>query len=148
MTVVQDMIFENKIVRVHRKKKKSGMTLRANQAGGLEISTHHSVPDHEIVSFLNAKRSWIEKSLREIEFQNRTYRSKSFADGDVFPFLGKDHKLRYQFTLLEEPFLVRADGAFTIYWPYSQRDITFQEKSLLIFVSKWMRYLRKRVDGR
>lgn len=110
------MQFEGLEVRVRRRARQRTLRIQITQDQPLLVSTNLGMSDQEILKFLAAKKSWIEKNQKILKDKPQKPKREGLS-GEKWMYLGQPVELRDGLTLLKKPFAAFTDSTLTLYWP-------------------------------
>lgn len=81
--------FLNQAVKIMRKANRKSMTVKMQADQPLLVLTNNYVATSQVITFLQSKKTWIEKNLLKMKEQHALYPQPEFKNGSYFPFLGE-----------------------------------------------------------
>ena len=63
--------------------------------GKVIVKAPNNISENRIKDFINSKEDWINKKLKE--FENKSFKEKSYVSGEVFKILGNDYILNIEY---------------------------------------------------
>jgi predicted metal-dependent hydrolase len=87
--VVNDLHFE-----LRRSSVRRSMEIVVGRTGELVLSAPPAVDETRLRDFVRRKRMWIYQQLARQAMLGKQPRGKAFVDGEGFPYLGRNHRLR------------------------------------------------------
>jgi predicted metal-dependent hydrolase len=85
--------FYNYDVRLIRRPFQKRLRLSVHTDGVLRASANRSASKRQIIAFLESQKSWIEKSITEMDSLKSRYPEKKFETGESYPYLGSLYQL-------------------------------------------------------
>lgn len=86
---VNDLRFE-----LRRSDRRRALEITVDRGGGLILSAPPDVPDERLREFVRRKRMWVYRQLARRETVCHQTPRKAFVDGEGFPYLGRNFRLR------------------------------------------------------
>ena len=80
---------------VKRRKGRRRLSIILHPLRPIEVRSNLKTSELQITEFLLQKRDWIEKNLNKFHAQKETYPEKKIQEGECFPVLGKDRRLKF-----------------------------------------------------
>ncbi len=86
---VEQEELEGYLVEVTRRPRQRSIRLKVSPRGTLHLSCAASTPREFVQEFLRSRKGFIQKALMHFQNLQRRFPDKSYAEGEVFPFLGR-----------------------------------------------------------
>ena len=87
-------ILQKYMVEIHRKPQRRQTLLMVAPRGQIVVKCALTTPRKDIENFLLTHEAWLKENLKKaLEYQSR-FPLKEFADGEIFPLIGKDLALK------------------------------------------------------
>lgn len=87
--VVNDLRFE-----VRRSDRRRALEITVDRGGALVLSAPPDVPASKLRDFAQRKRMWVYRQLARRDVRAAPTAQKLFTDGEGFPYLGRNYRLR------------------------------------------------------
>jgi predicted metal-dependent hydrolase len=116
MTSPESFEFNNWTVEVHRRPRRASISIYLYPHKPIKVMAAKSTTQRVIEDFLLAKKNWIEKNLQKFENLPKP-EEKKFQSNEIFPFRGKDLKLKPVITLHKKKFISATDEHLLLHIP-------------------------------
>lgn len=103
-------------LRLSRKRKKT-LSLSIGKNAEITVYAPWLTPPAEIDRFIDAKRAWIDKTIRKQTLLKASKAPKSYVTGETFYYLGQAYPLEAKFDPLEHQGLWLENGRFLLNCP-------------------------------
>ena len=81
--------------------------------GKVIVKAPNNISENRIKDFINSKEDWINKKLKE--FENKSFKEKSYVSGEVFKVLGNDYILNIEYGNFEKASVNMDNGYINIF---------------------------------
>ena len=81
--------------------------------GKVIVKASNNISENRIKDFINSKEDWINKKLKE--FENKSFKEKSYVSGEVFKVLGNDYILNIEYGNFEKASVNMDNGYINIF---------------------------------
>jgi len=128
---------------VRSKKRKKTISLHVNEDGTVVVYAPGRTPIAEIDRFCREKKTWLWKKIRETRERHRETRTRKFAEGETFFFLGEPHPLKINATAAGSESLVLLSGQFVL-----TDDKISKGRDVFVewYKTRAQEYIQRRVD--
>lgn len=134
--------FENLNIEIKRKSGYRKMSLKIFPNLKVRVTTNNTCSVRDIVTFLELQKDWLRKKTTQFESLRTNHRPKTFQEGEVFPFLGKNYFLKIESNKEE---IFKLEGEYFIWSLSEELKKKYQEQPDL-FLTK-LRDAYKTVSG-
>ncbi len=83
------------LILIKRRKGRRRLSIVLHPLRPIEVRSSLKTSDLQIIEFLLQKRDWIEKNQNKFHVLKVKHPEKKFVDGEGFPILGKDRRLKF-----------------------------------------------------
>jgi len=92
---METLDFLGKKVHIQRQSFYRGMSLTIEPNGKLKVKVGQGTRPTRILSFLEAKKSWISKHLGKVALTQQQFPPKKFVEGELYPYCGYNYRLKF-----------------------------------------------------
>ncbi|MEI9474954.1 MAG: SprT family zinc-dependent metalloprotease [Deltaproteobacteria bacterium] len=128
-----------RIIRTKRRKKT--LSLYVEHDGSVVIRAPSHLPTAAVEKFVNEKKPWIDKKLRQITSERMGHPPRKFVSGEEFLYLGGQYKLQVSVTTDHQRPLSFTESTFYL-------DERYQEKAKDLFVTWYKEQAVKTIRDR
>ncbi len=75
--------------------KRKTIAVEITREGGILVRAPLRAARREVIAFVEEHRNWIERKLSQARVRKAQSAPRQFQEGESFPFLGEQHRLRY-----------------------------------------------------
>lgn len=142
----EEFTFNGHAVVVQRKAFRRSVSIYLNPGKPIRVVASMSTTMEKIMSFLESKKTWIDKHQTKFAEEAKKYPSKKILQSEKFPFLGSELELRFVVTPLKKAFFSRTEKSLNLHLPLEKWN-QLTEEELASFIDDLKFYYKKEAQS-
>lgn len=113
--MIESIRFLNHEIEIKRVPRRRGLALYMHPFKKTQIKANLKVSSSQVLEFLMAHQSWIEKNLKKFQIIETQFKKPTLEEGSCYPYLGELKYLQFSNTTKKRSFFKLEDG-FLVYY--------------------------------